>query len=226
MNIIIIIATCIAITALIPLFFVEEPTKNHTEDALIWGPIPTELKRFAFINSIFHLGSISYMFLTLRVHDFAGIFSPIQNALLMYITFNIIHAICATPFGSIIDCFNKKNCVLVGYLTHGLVMLGFLLAKTPVQFWMLFMAYGASLALTDISQRTLAINLAPVRRQGTAIGLVYAAIGISQIAGSTFCGFVWEYTAHEYIFFLGIVTTIVSTGLLFISSITIHSPAQ
>lgn len=223
---IILIATGIALTALFPLFFVEEPRQANSLDAPAWGPVPLEVKNFAIINSIFHLGSISYMFLTLRVHDFSGVFSPIQNTLIMYITFNIIHALCAAPFGMIIDHFNKKNCVLTGYIAHGIVMFGFLIAKTPIQFWVLFMAYGASLALTDISQRTLAINLAPARRQGTAIGVVYAAIGIAQIAGSSLCGLIWEYSAHEYIFLIGITTAGVSTLLLKFSSITLHNPAQ
>lgn len=211
---IIIIATSIALTALIPLFFIEEPKQNPSQEAPVWGPVPVAVKHFALINSVFHFGCISYMFLTLRVHDFPGIFSPIQNTLIMYITFNIVHALCAAPFGIMIDGLNKKTCVLAGYITHGFVMLGFWVARTPVQFWLLFMAYGVSLALTDISQRTLAMSLAPARRQGTAIGLVYAAMGVAQITGSTLCGFIWEYSAHEYIFIIGIATAGISTALL------------
>lgn len=225
-QIIIIIATTIALTSLIPLFFIEEPKQTISLETPAWGPVPLAVKKFAIINSIFHLGSISYMFLTLRVHDFSGIFSPMQNTLIMYMTFNIIHALCATPFGMIIDNFNKKNCVIIGYIAHGIVMLGFWVATTPIQFWILFMAYGISLALTDISQKTLAINLAPVHRQGTSIGVVYAAIGIAQITGSFLCGVVWEYSAHEYIFFIATITATTSALLLKNSSLTAHNHAQ
>lgn len=213
MKLLVILATCIAFTALIPLFFIEEPPRISPEKAP-WQPLPLETKQFAAINSIFHLGSISYMFLVLRVHDFSNVLAPFQNALLMYITFNIVHALCATPFGIIIDSLNKRICVLAGYILHGIVMFGFLLAQNPIHFWLLFMLYGAVLALTDTSQRSLALFLAPIRRQGSAVGMIYASMGIAQILGGCLIGCIWEYLAHEYIFFVSLSTTIVSTALL------------
>jgi MFS family permease len=214
LKLIVALATGIALTALIPLFFVEEPKPQSADEPHEWGPLPATVKRFAFINSIFHFGAISYMFLTLRVHDFSSIFSPVQNALLMYTTFNLIHALCAAPLGTIIDALNQRVCVISGYILYGLVMMGFWLAKTPPQFWILFMAYGVALALTDTSQRAFAITLSPTRRQGTSVGMVYASMGIAQITGGALCGCIWEYGAHEYIFILSIAAATVSALLL------------
>lgn len=223
---IVLLAAIIAIFALIPLAFVEEPAKNSTDSTATWGPLPGIVRNFSVINSIFHLGSIGYMFLVLRVHDFSSVFSPVQNALLMYITFNLIHALCAAPFGVIIDMACKKKCVMTGYVLYGLTMAGFWLAKTPLQLWILFMIYGAALALTDTSQRAYAIELSPVRRQGTSIGMVYASMGITQITGGVLCGFIWEYTTHEYIFILSIATATISALLLWNMEAKANTPAQ
>ncbi len=226
LKIIVGLATVIGLTALIPLIFVQEPAKIHTDESMAWGPLPSTAKKFSIINSIFHLGSISYMFLMLRVHDFSTIFSPVQNALLMYVTFNLIHALCAAPAGAIIDMTNKKMCVLAGYLFYGLTMTGFWFAKTPVQLWILFVAYGVSLALADTGQRAFALELAPKRRQGSSIGMVYASMGLAQIIGGALCGFIWEYSAHEYIFMLSITVTIISSLLLWNMEAKANTPAQ
>lgn len=226
LKIIVLLASSIALLALIPLAFVEEPSRNITPTSATWTGLPSGVKQFAIINSIFHFGSISYMFLTLRIHDFSNIFSPVQNALLMYITFNIVHALCAAPFGSIIDALSRRVCVLSGYTLYGLVMLGFWFAKTPPHFWILFMLYGAALALTDTSQRAFAIELAPQQRQGTSIGMIYASMGAAQIVGGLVCGLLWEYVAHEYIFILSVTTALLSTWLLWLFGPTSDARAQ
>ena len=224
---IVVLATSIAMLALIPLLFVQEP-KPKTQElvSMSWGPLPRDLKKFAFINSLFHFGSISYMFLTLRVHDFSTIFAPIHNALLMYISFNVVHALCAAPFGIIIDFCSRKHCVIAGYIIYGLVMVGFLLAQTPPQFWLLFLTYGIALALTDTSQRAFALELAPINRQGTSIGMTYAGMGVAQIIGGTVCGITWEYLAHEYVFCISIFTTALSVILLIFYKPTLNNHAQ
>ena len=227
LNLLIILATSFSLLALIPLIFVTEPKPaTITGDPVTWGPLPKAVKTFAIINSIFHFGGVNYMFLTLRVHDFSSIFSPIQNALLMYISFNAVHALCAAPFGILIDSLSRRICVIAGYLLYGLVMAGFCFAQTPPQFWFLFIAYGAALALTDTSQRAFAIELAPSSRQGTSIGMVYASIGIAQITGGTLCGFIWEYAAHEYIFMISVLAVAISTILLLFYKPTAKNLAQ
>jgi MFS family permease len=227
LKMIVILATSISLLALIPLIFVSEPKLIITTgQPVAWEALAREIKMFAIINSIFHLGGINYMFLTLRVHDFSAIFSPLHNALLMYISFNVMHALCAAPFGIIIDSLSPRICVIAGYLFYGIVMAGFWFAQTPPQFWFLFITYGAALALTDTSQRAFAIELAPARRQGTSIGMVYASMGMAQIIGSTLCGFIWEYLAHEYIFIISILTVTISTTMLLLYKPKAKNPAQ
>ncbi|MBM3887092.1 MFS transporter, partial [Candidatus Dependentiae bacterium] len=212
LNVIVFLATSIALLALIPLAFVTEPTHDNASEKFPFSKTtPTTVKYFALINSIFHFGSINYMFLTLRVHDCTTIFSPVQNALLMYISFNLMHALCAAPFGKIIDVLKPRSCVIVGYILYGLVMGGFWYAQTPMEFWILFILYGATLALTDTSQRAFAIELAPARRQGTSIGMVYASMGIAQITGGIASGYIWEHMAHEHIFVISMCTAAIST---------------
>jgi MFS family permease len=225
-KIIVGIAAVIALFALIPLFFITEPKQQIVEEVPTWSKLPASLKNFSRINSIFHLGNINYMFLMLRVHDCATIFSPVQNALLMYTSFNLMHALCATPFGSIIDALSKRSCVLAGYGLYGLVMIGFLLAQTAPQFWLLFMAYGAVLAFSDTSQRAFAIELAPANRQGTSIGMMYASMGVAQILGGGAAGLLWEYARHEYIFMISCATALMSIVLLVWPKSTRHTPAQ
>jgi MFS family permease len=82
--------------------------------------------------------------------------------------------------------------ILGGWIAYGLVYLGFALADTGWQIWMLFGLYGIYYAATEGTAKALVADLVPDSQRGTAYGLFNAAIGLTALPASVIAGLLWQ----------------------------------
>ncbi len=146
-------------------------------------------KLFMLVLVLFTLGNSSDAFIILRAQE-RGL--DVLQIMLMLMTFNLIYSILAGPLGALSDKIGRRRLIIAGWITYGLVYLGFALSHTGLQIWLLFGFYGIYYAATEGSAKALIADLVPDERRGTAYGLYNAAIGLTAFPASAIAGVLWQ----------------------------------
>lgn len=144
---------------------------------------------FLAIVSLFELGNSSDAFLVLRAQE-VGI--SVTGVLIMLVTFNLVYALVSAPAGSLSDRVGRSKVIVGGWLTYAVVYLGFGLAVSAWQVWILYVAYGLYYGLAYGTSRALIADLVPDTQRGMAYGAYNAAIGIIDLPASLIAGFLWQ----------------------------------
>lgn len=146
-------------------------------------------KLFMLVLVLFTLGNSSDAFIILRAQE-RGL--DVLQIMLMLMTFNLIYSVLAGPLGALSDKVGRRRLIIFGWISYGLVYLGFALSHTGWQIWTLFGFYGIYYAATEGSAKALIADLVPADRHGTAYGLYNAAIGLTAFPASAIAGLLWQ----------------------------------
>ena len=164
-----------------------------------WRLLDRRLKLFLLVVFVFALGNSSNEFLLLRAKDLGN---DIPTVILMYLAYNVVYALVAWPAGRLSDRVGRKALLVAGYLTYGVVYVGFAIAG-PLQLWGLFATYGIYVAMTDGVEKALVSDIAPADLRATLIGLHATFTGIGLLPASVFAGFLWDLFGPQATFFFG-----------------------
>lgn len=146
-------------------------------------------KLFLGVVVLFTLGNSSDSFIILRGQERGLSLLQIMG---MLMTFNLLYALLSGPLGALSDRIGRRRLIIGGWITYGLVYLGFALSKTGWQVWTLFGLYGLYYAATEGTAKALIADLVPPERRGTAYGLFNAAIGLMALPASAIAGILWQ----------------------------------
>jgi MFS family permease len=144
---------------------------------------------FMLIVGIFTLGNSSDAFLVLRAQDL-GV--SVVGILAMVATFNLIYALISTPAGSLSDRIGRRKLIVGGWLVYALIYLGFGLAQTGWQVWVLYALYGGYYGMAYGTANALVADLVPAELRGTAYGSYNAIIGLLAFPASVIAGILWQ----------------------------------
>lgn len=144
---------------------------------------------FMVIVGIFTLGNSSDAFLVLRAQDL-GV--SVVGILAMVATFNLIYALISTPAGSLSDRIGRRKLIVGGWLVYALIYLGFGLAQTGWQVWVLYALYGGYYGMAYGTANALVADLVPAELRGTAYGSYNAIIGLLAFPASVIAGVLWQ----------------------------------
>lgn len=165
-----------------------------------WRNLDSRLKAFLIVITIFTLGNSSDAFLILRAHS-AG-FSA-RDTILLYFVFNLAASLLAFPLGHMSDRIGRRKTLSYGYLLFGIVYLGMGLLNSRGAFWMLFLLYGAFIALTKGGERALIAEIAPAKIKGSALGLHSGLTGVALLPASVIAGVLWTVVGEAAPFVFG-----------------------
>ncbi|MCD6367483.1 MAG: MFS transporter [Candidatus Aenigmarchaeota archaeon] len=191
---IILIASMIALTSLIPLYFVKEKKKKQQNITLRVSlkNLPRDLKFFLLISFVFYLANFSYMFFILRAQEyFTGRYS-IGIPILLYALFNVFYAGLSEPFGALSDRIGREKIIALGYLLFSLTSLGFIFSNSLPMFMVLFAFYGITYAMIDGNQRAFVSDISSEKFRATALGTFHTTIGIASLPASMLAGILWQ----------------------------------
>ena len=170
-------------------------------------------KLFLVIVTVFAIGNSSDAFLILRATS-----DPIRmnllSFLLVYIVLNALSSAVALRSGIISDRIGRKPVITLGWLIFAGSYLGIALTATPTGIWFWFVIYGAYYGMTEGMLRAYAVDLAPPKLRGTAVGALYTIVGISALPASLIAGFLWENVSHAAPFYYGAATSLAAAALL------------
>jgi MFS family permease len=204
-NTIIFIGAIIAFFALIPLYPVKEKKTEPklTSWKISFTNLPSSLRLFIVIASLFSLGNFTYMFYILRAEQLFTGRLAFAAPILLYIWFNIVFAAFSTPLGILSDKIGRRKVLLIGYFLFGLTTLLFALPISLISLVILFALYGLVFALTEGNQRALVSDLAPKKLRGTSLGTFHTAIGLASLPSGLIAGTLWQFVGPFATFFFG-----------------------
>jgi MFS family permease len=144
---------------------------------------------FLFIVGLFDLGNSSDAFLVLRAQD-RGI--SVLGILGMLAVFNLIYALISTPAGGLSDRIGRHKVLIGGWIVYALIYLGFALAQSAWQVWLLYIVYGVYYGMAFGTAKAMVADLVPENLRGTAYGTYNAVLGILDFPASVIAGVLWQ----------------------------------
>ena len=209
-----------AFLGVVALFFVREkivPVKERTlkepwwqNFSTRWHVLDRRLKIFLVIVFIFTLGNSSNEFLLLRAKNLG---LDDATVILMYLAFNLVYTVVSWPAGRLSDRVGRKKLLVLGYLTYGIVYLGFAVT-TPIALWGWFALYGVYIALTEGVEKAFVSDIAPKDVRATLIGLHATFTGVGLLPASLFAGFLWDAFGQQATFYFGGAMGVLAAGAL------------
>ena len=160
----------------------------------------TRFKVFLVIMAIFTLGNSSDFFVILRAQNLEV---SLVQVVLMLVLLNVIEATVSLPAGMLSDRLGRKRVITLGWFIYALVYLGFALASSPWQIWLLFACYGIYYGIVEGVARAFVADLVVEEKRGTAYGLYHGVVGITLLPASLLAGWLWQTFNPAAPFYLG-----------------------
>ena len=137
---------------------------------------------------------------------------------LVWAAASLAKMLIAMPAGILSDRVGRLPLLLAGWSARVAVLLGLaFLQPGPVGVWCLFIAYSATLAVTEPAERSLIGDHAHPGERGTAFGLYHLTGGLLALPGAVLFGTLWEALGSATAFAAAAaVTGLAATSLLLI----------
>ena len=203
-----------ALAVLIIIFFIREtracPIPEAERPRLGWRSFSGSYKFFIVVAALFSLGNSSDVFLILRAQN-VGI--PLAVIPLVYLVFNVVYGLGALPAGILSDRIGPKPIIFLSFILFGFIYLGFAQAGRPAHIWLLFIAYGVFMAMTEGVQKAFLATIIPQEFKATGFGLYNTLVGLAVLPASLIGGLLWDRVGPSATFLYGTATAWLSAGL-------------
>jgi len=167
----------------------------------------TRFKVFLAIMAVFTLGNSSDFFVILRAQNLG---SSVLYVVLMLVLLNVTYTVTSLPAGILSDKVGRRRVIALGWFIYALVYLGFAVASSLWQVWLLFACYGIYYGIVEGVARAFVADLVVEEKRGTAYGLYHGVVGLTLLPASLIAGWLWQVVSPAAPFFFG-------AGLAFIA---------
>jgi len=154
-----------------------------------WKKAPPGYRKLLIPLILFALFNSSDMLLILKVKESTG---NENQAIMVYIFFNLVYALSSFPLGRLADLFDMKKVFLAGLLLYTATYTGMALSDSTTVFYAIFGMYGIYMAATEGISKAWITNLVGKEEAGTAVGLYVSLQSISLMVASTVAGLIWN----------------------------------
>lgn len=169
------------------------------------------LRVYLVILFVFILSCSSDAFLLMRANEL-GVPAFLLPALWMF--FNVVKAMTTLPLGILSDRIGRRRVILYGWTVYIAVYVGFALADSAWQAWILFMAYGLFYGFTEGSERAILADTARPDERGEAFGWYYFIVGLGSLPASLLFGSVWQRAGAPAAFLLSAAISSVAAAAM------------
>jgi MFS family permease len=168
------------------------PAPQPDRTPLRWSMLDSRVRGMIIAAGGLALASAPEAFLVLWASD-RGL--AITWVPLIWAGASTVKAVVAGPAGTLSDRFGRVPVLLVGWgLRIGLLLMLALTAngQGEVLTWVLFLAYGGALAMTEGAERALISDFSQSSQLGTAFGLYHMTSGLAALPGALLFGVLWQ----------------------------------
>ncbi|MEO8287945.1 MAG: MFS transporter [Chloroflexota bacterium] len=171
----------------------------------------TRFWMFTVISTIFAIGNSSDAFIFLKTADLE---TSVVAVPLIYFLYNLVYAVLATPLGVLSDRFGRLPVLMVGYISFGLVYIGWAYATQGWNAWVLFVVYGIYAAANEGVAKAYVTDLVPREARGTAMGWFNGMIGFAALPANVIGGWLWSVASSPATFMFGALMSGISVALV------------
>ena len=150
---------------------------------------PGRLRRYLLVLFLFTLGNSSDAFLLLKA---GAVGTPAYRLPLLWAFFHLVKMLSSMPFGALSDRIGRRSVIVAGWCVYSLSYLGFGIARSEWQIWLLFAVYGLFFGLTEGSEKAFLADMAQPGERGAAFGWYNFAVGAGALPASVLFGFIWH----------------------------------
>ncbi|QXE87449.1 MFS transporter [Geomonas nitrogeniifigens] len=161
---------------------------------------PGGLRRYLVILFLFTLGNSSDAFLLLKA---GAVGTPSYRLPLLWAFFHLVKMLSNMPFGALSDRIGRRSVIVAGWCVYALSYLGFGVARSEWQIWLLFGVYGLFFGLTEGVEKAFLVDMAQPAQRGSAFGWYNFAIGAGALPASLIFGGIWQYEGNVAPFLFG-----------------------
>lgn len=209
------------VALLILIVFIRQPRVAHEipKRSLQWHFKDIQYLSYRYwlllgVTSILMLARFSEAFLNLQAKSVGWKISLLP---LLFVGYELVHAIVAYPMGKLADKVNRKKLLLMGISV--LLLANFILIASTT-WWGAMVgvtAVGLHMGMTQGLLSAMIADEAPADLRGTAFALYYFCVGISAMIGNIIAGYLADTYAIQGCFYGGAVfTTLASLSLIYV----------
>jgi MFS family permease len=174
-----------------------------------WGELDVSVRRLIVAAGLLALASVPEAFVVLWATQ-SGM--SVTWVPLVWAAASVGKMVIAMPAGVISDRLGRMPVLLAGWSARVAVLLLLAQAQPGVMgVWALFIAYSATLALTEPAERSLIGDHADPRERGTAFGLYHLVSGLFVLPGSVLFGLLWQRFGSATAFLAAAIVTAVAS---------------
>jgi MFS family permease len=181
--------------ALVLLLLVLGLPPRHVEVATApprfrWRELHGRLRGLILAAGLLALASVPEVFVVLWATE-AGM--AVKWVPLVWAAASLAKMAIAMPAGMLSDRVGRLPLLLAGWTARVVVLLLFAVSAPGMAgVWALFVAYSATLAVTEPAERSLIGDHAAVSERGTAFGLYHLTSGLLALPGAVIFGLLWQ----------------------------------
>jgi MFS family permease len=175
------------------------------------NPLPTNLKKYFVISSIFALGNSSDAFLLLQLSQ-SGV--PLIGLTMLWSAQHAIKALITMRAGMLSDRIGRRTLIIAGWLIYAVVYFGFAFSASMYALIGWFMVYSTYTAAVEGTEKALVADLTPAPLHATAFGWHAAVQGLGALAAGIVFGLLWQNFGAPVAFMTGAALSLVAAGVL------------
>jgi MFS family permease len=177
-----------------------------------WRGLHGRLRAMIVAAGLLALSSVPEVFVVLWATQ-AGL--EVVWVPLVWAAASVAKMLIALPAGILSDRVGRLPPLLGGWTLRVAVLLLLAFAQPgSVGVWVLFVAYSATLAITEPAERSVIGDHAAAAERGTAFGLYHLASGLLALPGALLFGIVWERAGSSAAFTVAAAVTAVAAALM------------
>ena len=127
--------------------------------------------------------------LILRAQDL-GV--PVPLVPILWAALHVVRSSTSYPGGALADRWGPRRTLALGWLLYAGLALAFAAATTAAAAWIIFLAFGIFVGLTESPERKLVAELAPGGRRGRGFGWYHGSLSAVALPGAALFGWIYQ----------------------------------
>ncbi|HSD74661.1 MAG TPA: MFS transporter [Steroidobacteraceae bacterium] len=196
----------------------KESSRPHSTPRPLfeWRTLDGRLRRLLLACGALAIATTPEAFLVLWAKDHGLVVTVVP---LLWAVASVLKMSVALPAGILSDRLGRLPVLIGGWALRVLTLaaLAWVHVDSKWLVWMLFLAYAATLAMTESAERSLVGDIAAPAQRGTAFGWYHLMSGLLLLPGALIFGSLWEWAGSSLAFGVAAGVTLVAAVMMLMS---------